>query len=87
LLGPDVDVKSHWRAVGCERCYFTGYKGRKAIYEVIPMDTELSDAIRTGRDDISGLLGERGIVTLRQSALKLFADGATSLEELIPQMQ
>ena len=86
-IGPDAAVERYYRPVGCECCYFTGYKGRKAIYEVIPIDAELSGAIRCGRDDVSELLHRRGIVTLGQSARKLFADGFTSLEELIPQIQ
>lgn len=41
-----------YKAVGCEECYYTGYKGRKAIYEVIKLDADLADAIRTGVTDI-----------------------------------
>ena len=83
----DTDtLKTHCRPTGCDQCYYTGYKGRKAIYEVIPMDKDLSEAVRTSQDEISQLLKARGIVTLRESALQLFRDGLTSLEELIPQI-
>jgi general secretion pathway protein E/type IV pilus assembly protein PilB len=77
-------VSRHYGAVGCERCYYTGYKGRKAIYEVIPLDGELSAAVRRSQDDVAGELRRREIVTLRDSAIALFGDGLTSLEELIP---
>ena len=70
--------------VGCERCYYTGYRGRTAIYEVVPIDETLSEAIRESRPDIGPLLRERGITTLRDSALELFRAGLTSLEELLP---
>ena len=76
--------QTHYRPVGCERCYYTGYRGRKAIYEVIPIDETLSEAIRENRPDIGPLLRERGITTLRDSALELFREGLTSLEELLP---
>ena len=74
----------YFRSVGCERCYFTGYKGRKAIYEVIPIDEELADAVRENRPDVSVQLKERGVTTLRDAALELFHAGQTSLEELLP---
>lgn len=74
----------YFRSVGCERCYFTGYRGRKAIYEVIPIDEELADAVRENRPDVSVQLKERGVTTLRDAALELFHAGQTSLEELLP---
>lgn len=77
-------VAGHYRPAGCERCYYTGYRGRKAIYEVIPIDDALSEAVREGRSDILPLLRERGITTLRDSALELFRSGQTSLDELLP---
>ncbi|MDR2936143.1 MAG: GspE/PulE family protein [Rikenellaceae bacterium] len=86
-VGESFSADHHYRAVGCENCYYTGYKGRKAIYEVIPVDRELSEAIRTGHDDIGLKLSQRGIVTLREAALVLFRNGETSLEELLPQLQ
>lgn len=42
LLGEDSQPGKLYRAVGCEYCYYTGYSGRKAIYEVIPIDDELA---------------------------------------------
>lgn len=87
LIHEAVDTDHYYEAVGCENCYYTGYKGRKAIYEVIPMDKELSEAVRQSKDDISDELQERGIVTLKESALTLFARGNTSLEELLPQLK
>ena len=75
---------SHFRPVGCERCYYTGYRGRRAIYEVIPIDDELAEAVRESRPDIAPLLEKRGITTLKDSALDLFLSGQTSLEEVLP---
>lgn len=70
--------------VGCARCFYTGYSGRRAVYEVIPMDDELSAAARTGRADIAPLLAARGIATLRDAVADLFRRGETSLDEIIP---
>ncbi|MCM1177251.1 MAG: GspE/PulE family protein [Clostridium sp.] len=69
---------------GCPACHFTGYHGRKAIYEVLRMDKDLSLAVRDNLADAGDLLSAKGISTLRDSALSLFADGETSLEEILP---
>ncbi|MGN0043802.1 GspE/PulE family protein [Alistipes indistinctus] len=81
---PEAHSHKHYRPVGCERCYYTGYRGRRAIYEVIPIDDELAEAIRESRPDIAPLLEKRGITTLKDSALDLFLSGQTSLEEVLP---
>lgn len=75
-------VAEHFTAQGCDHCFFTGYKGRKAVYEVIPIDHELSDKIKGGQYDISQELKERNIKTLAENAFELFERGETSLEEI-----
>ena len=82
--GASVPDRPHYRPVGCERCHYTGYRGRRAIYEVIPIDGELAEAVRESRSDIAPLLKRRGITTLKDSALDLFLSGQTSLEEVLP---
>lgn len=86
-IARETGLEYVYAPVGCEECYYTGYKGRKAIYEVIPVDRNLSEAIRGGKSDISEELRTRDIVTLRESALKLLIGGQTSLDEIIPQLQ
>ena len=65
---PYAKVLSHYTPKGCEHCYYTGYKGRKAVYEVIPIDQELAFEIKNGNMYIQNLLEERGIQTLAQNA-------------------
>ncbi len=81
---PYLEVVEHYVANGCEHCYFTGYKGRKAVYEVIPIDQELSAEIKGGNMNINELLKERGIHTLAENAFNLFSAGQTSIEEIYP---
>jgi type IV pilus assembly protein PilB len=81
---PAVVLDHHYVACGCADCYFTGYKGRKAVYEVIPIDAELAHQIKQGNMDIAPLLKERNIQTLAENAFALFADGKTSIEEIYP---
>ncbi|MCD8035181.1 MAG: GspE/PulE family protein [Alistipes sp.] len=78
------DAGAHFAAVGCERCFYTGYSGRRAVYEVIPMDDELSAAVRNGLSDVAPLLAARGIPSLKDAVVGLFLHGETSLDELIP---
>lgn len=81
---PYALVDEHYIAKGCEHCYYTGYSGRKAVYEVIPLDQELTVEIKQGNMYINPLLEARGIKTLGENAFALFASGETTIEEIYP---
>jgi type IV pilus assembly protein PilB len=81
---PPYALTTHWLAKGCDQCYFTGYKGRKAVYEVIPLDQELAVEVKAGQQQPELLLKERGIRSIGANAFELFAQGLTSLEEVYP---
>lgn len=73
-----------FKAIGCDSCHYTGYKGRTAIYEVIPIDLDLAEKIKAADLRVETLLAERGVVSLSQQALALMKQGVTSLEEIYP---
>lgn len=73
---------AHFTPVGCDRCYFTGYSGRKAIYEVIPLDSRLSSEVAAGNMEVRPLLEERGVRPIPEQALHLVRLGETSIEEV-----
>lgn len=75
-------IEYHFMPVGCDQCYYTGYKGRKAVYEVIPVDFELSEKIKSAAFDISGCLNKKLITPLAHNAFNLMASGETSVEEI-----
>jgi general secretion pathway protein E/type IV pilus assembly protein PilB len=79
---PPENLVKHFAAVGCESCYYTGYKGRKAVYEVLTIDATFAEAIRKETPDIQSILKEKGIDTLADSAYTLFANGETTIEEV-----
>jgi len=81
---PFAPVSEHYVAQGCEHCYYTGYSGRKAVYEVIPLDQELTFEIKQGNMYINPLLEARGIRSLAENAFALFASGDTTIEEIYP---
>lgn len=82
-LGIDLNDYKIYQSGGCEKCYYTGYRGRKALYEVIPIDKTISNLIRNHSEGIDDYLKKSEIKTLKASALELLKQGETSFEELI----
>jgi type IV pilus assembly protein PilB len=77
-------ITKHYKAVGCASCYQTGYKGRKAIYEIIPITKELVQKIQDKELQVSSYMKENNISTLQSNAVQLIAEGVTSIEEIYP---
>jgi len=73
------------RGKGCNSCYHTGYRGRKAVYEVLCVSAAVRKLIVEGADDdtIKHQAITEGMKTLRENALKEVLNGATTLEELL----
>ncbi|MEP6618769.1 MAG: ATPase, T2SS/T4P/T4SS family [bacterium] len=72
-------------AVGCERCRGTGYDGRTAVVEVVPITPELRAAIarRADAPALAQLARECGIHNLWDSGMNCVVEGITSLSELL----
>ena len=70
---------------GCTECRNTGYKGRLAIFEMIPMARELRKLVfeNANEDDISQAALNNGMVTLREAGLARVLDGTTTTEEIL----
>lgn len=75
-------LKTHYKAVGCNSCYQTGYNGRKAIYEIIPITKTLVNHIKQNDLEIDNYIIERKIKTLKNNAIALVENGITSVEEV-----
>lgn len=69
---------------GCAYCNFTGYKGRKGIFEIFLMDPEMEKFIlqNPAVSSIKELLIKKGMVTMYQSGLIEVVLGETTLEEV-----
>jgi len=78
------DVISY-RGEGCDICNRTGYKGRVALYEVMPIKDEIKELILQGASvfDIKKQAIASGMKTLRRSGLLKVKSGLTSLEEVV----
>jgi type IV pilus assembly protein PilB len=83
-FNPPRKIQKHYVTKGCDQCHYTGFKGRKAIYEVIPIDFELADHIKSGQFSVEELLKQRNIKTLRDNAFELFEKGLTTIDEIYP---
>lgn len=80
----NIQITEYYGPKGCNSCHFTGYKGRKAIYEVINITKELMEAIKINSTDIDDYCRLNKISKLADNALKVFMEGETSLEEIYP---
>ncbi len=76
------DLDTHYISKGCGHCHYTGYKGRAAIYEIVPIDNDLATCIKEGRFNINKKLEEKGVKSLGENAALLLRQGVTSLEEV-----
>ncbi len=73
------------KGTGCDVCNKTGYKGRVALYEVMPIKDEIKELILQGASvfDIKKQAIAGGMRTLRMSGLLKVKAGLTSLEEVV----
>lgn len=74
-----------YEAQGCPECNQTGYRGRIALYEVMPIKDEIKDLILTGAsaNEIKKEAIKLGMLTLRQSGIRKVIAGITSIEEIL----
>ncbi|MBN9625532.1 MAG: type II secretion system protein GspE [Acidovorax sp. SCN 65-28] len=73
-----------YRAVGCEHCRQSGYRGRTGIHELLVLDEVVRRAIIEGSDAnvLNGLAAQSGMLTLFEDGLRKVAAGVTTLDEL-----
>lgn len=81
--GFGLHADEQWFSKGCPKCAHTGYKGRIAVQEILPIAPEVSEAIAEHKsiDTIRFLGSKFGYEPLQVDALRQVIDGKTSLEE------
>lgn len=95
-LGPIYEmIKDKWakdgkpmkipKIVGCEKCNNTGYLGRIAIYEVMPMSEKIAKLVveRSTAGDIQKQAMDEGMLTMKQDGYVKVLEGVTTVEEVI----
>ena len=96
LVTPSKEVLSHlgfpiaenvpfYRGEGCEECGYSGYKGRIAISEILPITPEIQRLIldNASSKEIVAEAKKQGMRTLLDDAMSKAAEGITTLEEVI----
>jgi len=70
---------------GCPDCKFTGYNGRSAVFEIMPVDESMKSLIvrRALGSEIRRHASNRGMSTLRSNAWKLALDGTTTVDDVM----
>lgn len=81
----DMEQIKIYSPQGCSECNNTGYSGRIALYEVMPIKDEIKELILTGAPaiEIKKEAVKLGMITLRQSGINKILQGITSVDEVI----
>lgn len=74
-----------YKGKGCPNCNDTGYRGRVALYEVMPIGEQIRELILQGAssDEVKKMAISQGMKTLRMSGLGKIKEGSTTVEEVV----
>ena len=76
-------LQTHHIAKGCDQCYHTGYRGRRAIYEILPINRAVAEAIKQNKLEQTNFINDN---RLSDKAFALLSEGLTSLDEIYPML-
>jgi general secretion pathway protein E len=82
-LGLDVgDVV--YKQKGCEWCAFTGFRGRKAVFEIVAVTPAVRDAIgpKTKTTDLEAIARREGMTTMIEDGVAKCRAGLTTIDEI-----
>ena len=71
-----------YAAVGCAKCQGTGYTGRVALREVMPVYGEVRALIESSAEEIFAAAVRQGMTTLRDDGMRLALTGVSSVDEI-----
>jgi general secretion pathway protein E len=82
LLAQGTPIK---RPKGCSQCHNTGYRGRMGIFELLEMNDDLRELVKTraAAREYRGIIERTDYVSLRIAGLQRVEAGVTSLEEVM----
>ena len=77
--------KPIYRAKGCNKCDFSGYKGRLGVYEIMAINNEIKKLVALGGHVrvIEEAAVKNGMKTLNQSCLTHILNGETTIDEFV----
>jgi type IV pilus assembly protein PilB len=74
-----------FKGKGCEACHKTGYKGRLAVFEVLPVSASIREIIfsKGTLNQLKAASREAGFKTIREAAIMKWKAGHTTLDEVL----
>ncbi|MEL7531839.1 MAG: GspE/PulE family protein [Bacteroidota bacterium] len=75
-------IITHYEAKGCEACHYTGFRGREAVFEMLPIDEELKLAIKEGLDMPAQYLASHKLNSLQENLVELVRKGISTIAEV-----
>lgn len=81
-----LSISGHfYKGKGCLQCFHTGYKGRHAIYELMPMSGKVKTQVLKSQDaqELRKVALQEGMQTLFEQGVRLVASGVTTSAELL----
>ena len=81
----NVKDEKVWEAKGCDRCAGSGYLGRRAVFEVLPITDEIRHLNTRGASEaeIEAVARQNGMSTLIEDGVRVALAGETSLDEVL----
>ncbi|MCH4153773.1 MAG: GspE/PulE family protein [Saccharofermentans sp.] len=85
LLGLPDDGTPYYHGHGCERCFGSGYRGRIGVFEILTMNSDLRDAISSGKNgsELRKALAGTGFTSMIENGRDLVKAGITTADELL----
>ncbi|MCH7602113.1 MAG: Flp pilus assembly complex ATPase component TadA [Planctomycetes bacterium] len=85
LTRQSVENQTFYRGRGCESCNHSGFKGRRALFEILRMTDQLREMIMA--EVTTAALREEaqlsGMTTLRDSGMAALFEGQTTIDEIV----
>ena len=85
LRQDQIDGHTFFHGRGCDTCRKIGFKGRKAIYEVLVLNNRIRELAfhRASTDELRQQAIHDGMHTLLQDGVRKVMDGTTTIEEIL----
>jgi type IV pilus assembly protein PilB len=85
LRRQDVEGRTFFRGRGCDNCNHSGYRGRRALFELMHLDDHLRELIMNqGSTNVLRVEArKRGMRTLRETGLLAIYEGQTTIDEVV----
>lgn len=79
-----VDQSAMYSGAGCEKCNFTGYRGRTGIYEAILTNEKIEEVVKENPSEreINKAAEDQTLLNMKQDGVLKVVKGITSLDEL-----